>query len=539
MATAAALCIVAGCESDSSRPGSPGEGAVLHYSTIDEPRRLDPAFVKDLYEGVVSGWLYDGLTGFGAGTEIEPRLAERWDVSPDGRTYTFHLRDAVFSDGRPVRSADVRYSFERVLRPETGSDRKWVLDRIAGAQELTSGTTTSLSGLRTPDDHTVEITLSRPSPVFLTMLAMPTGSIIPEGAAGPPGAKPDPKFDEAPVGTGPWTLAGRERDRLLKFAPNERFWGDGPKLDGLVSHIQIDDTVRRRQYEIGNFDIYQVGFQVWDAWRKDPVRSQQLKSVQELRTDFFGFNASKGKLSDPRVRRAVALGVDTGKIFERLQRGRGVRARGPVPPGVPGYREGLAPYEYDPAAAAALLAEAGVETQGPDRLKLEIWYRDEALNAEIVQSARADLEKLGVETTPVARDQAAFRAGIWSGAPDLFLGSWTLDYPDPENALAPTFHSRNIPRQGNQTRFSDPVADRLIEAAEAETDPVRRLSKWQAVEDRVIEQTPWIPLFHRKTYYAVQPEVTGWTPAVMYNADRFTETAIEGAAVKGSASAGL
>src|SRR5690606_29130088 len=171
--------------------------------------------------------------------------------------------------------------------PATLSDRRWVLDRIEGAQEFITGKAAMLSGLTTPDDRTVIITLSRPSPVFLTMLAMPTGSIIREGAAGPVGVKPDESFDRNPVGTGPWVLTKWERDRFLEFRRNEHFWGNKPKLERLVYHVQVDDTVRRRQFEIGKFDIYQVGFQVWDSWRNDPTWSSRMVSVQELRTDFF------------------------------------------------------------------------------------------------------------------------------------------------------------------------------------------------------------------------------------------------------------
>lgn len=520
--SAAALLVapvlLAACSS-SDRPSE----QVLHYSNLDDPRRLDPAFVKDLYEGIVSGFLYDGLTGFGTGTEIEPRLAHTWEVSRDGRTYTFRLRPARFSDGRPVRAQDVRYSFERILHPATGSDRKWVLNRIAGAREFTSGTANSLRGLVTPDERTVQITLDSPSPLFLTMLAMPTASIIPEGSAGAAGQKPDPAFDAKPVGTGPWVLSRRERDRLLEFTPNKHHWGNLPKLDRLIYHVQVDDTVRRKQFEIGALDIYQVGFQAWDSWRRNPPAGVELKPVQELRTDFVGINTSRPPLNDVRVRRALLLGTDREKIFRRLQKERGVLAAGPVPPEIAGHRSELTPLPYDPGRAGELLSEAGVTTSGPDRLQLGIWYREEALNSEIVHSIKADLEELGIEVTPVPRDQAALRSGIWSGAYDLFLGSWTLDYPDPENALAPTFHSRNIPRQGNQTFFSDPETDRLIEAAEKEVHPQKRIQAWQLVEDRVREQSPWIPLFHRQAWYAVQPEVQGWTPALMYNAERFKE----------------
>ena len=116
---------------------------------------------------------------------------------------------------------------------------------------------------------------------------------------------------------------------------------------------------------------------------------------------------------------------------------------------------------------------------------------------------------------------------IYNGQPDLFLWSWWLDYPDIENALVPCFHSRNIPRQGNRAHFSDPAVDKLLDEAEATADPAARIAKFQEAEDAVIEECPWVPLFHRKSFSVVQPWVKGWNPALMFNASRYTGVSIE------------
>src|SRR5436305_1894768 len=127
-----ALAVLYGCgkSRNTEKLPSPRSADTLVYSDIDEPKRLDPVFIKDLYEGRISGMIHDGLVNFGKGADVEPGLAAKWEVSPDGKTYTFHLREAKFANGQPVTSGDVRYSFTRVLRPETNSDRKWVLNRI-------------------------------------------------------------------------------------------------------------------------------------------------------------------------------------------------------------------------------------------------------------------------------------------------------------------------------------------------------------------------------------------------------------------------
>lgn len=509
------LCCAAlgGCSGE----GDLREETTLHYSQTDEPRRLDPAFIKDLYEGIVSGFLYDGLVIFGNGSEVEPGLAKRWNISDDGREYTFHLRaDAQFSDGRPVTSADVGYSFTRILRPETNSQRKWVLDKIAGARAVIAGTTTTLAGIETPDAHTVKIRLSSAYPPFIVMLAMPNAVIIPEGAAGID--TPDPEFDRNPVGTGPWILDKWLHDQRLIFRRNPNYWGEGPFLEHLVYHIQTEDSVRYRQFDAGNFDIIQVGFQAHEAWQNDPVRARLTTAIQELRTDYIGIMCSRKPLDDVRVRAAVSHAIDREMIFRDLQKGRGVIAGGPVPPGIDGYVAPAPEYPYDPDKARELLAQAGHR-----ELALEFVYREEPLNAEIASAVKDMLAQVGVMVQLMPRDQAALREAIHEGTADLFLGSWTLDYPDIENALYPPFHSKNIPRQGDQTHFSNPDVDAVLTAARTEGDNARRIALYQQAEQLVREQAPWVPLFHRKVYYAVQPNVKGWMPVLIYNAERFNE----------------
>jgi len=508
------LVLLSGCRRSNNAPAQ--NSTQLNYAQIDEPRKLDPAFVKDLYEGIVSGFLYDGLVVFGKGAEVEPGLAERWEISPDGRTYTFHLRDAKFSDGKAVTSADVRYSFTRILKAETLSDRKWVLDRIVGAQEVTSGTATELAGLATPDARTVVITLQQPYPVFLTMLAMPNAAIIPEGSAGID--KPDPNFNQKPIGSGPWMLTKWVHDQRLEFERNPHFWSERPRLERLVYHIQLEDQVRRAQFESGKHDLYQIGFQAHEAYVGTRSSKYETTSVQELRTDYIGIMCHKPQLSDKRLRQAIARAIDRDTIFEKLQKGRGVLAHGVVPPGTPGYRNDLPLASHSTSAARELLQQVGAAN-----LKLDLWFRQEPLNSEIASQVQSDLQAAGLQVTLVPRDQASLRMGIHEGQADLFLGSWTLDYPDMENALYPPFHSRNIPRQGNGSHFSNAEVDALLDRARSEADPQARIALYQQVEDHIREECPWVPLFHRRTFYAVQPNVRGFTPALMYNADRFTD----------------
>jgi ABC-type transport system substrate-binding protein len=241
-------------------------------------------------------------------------------------------------------------------------------------------------------------------------------------------------------------------------------------------------------------------------------------AIQELRTDYIGIMCSKKPLDDVRVRQALSHAIDRDLIFRHIQKGRGVVAGGPVPPGIEGHVSPPPAYPYDVRKARALLKVAGHAA-----LPLELYYREEPLNGEIAQAVKAALEDAGVKVTLVPRDQAALRQAIHEGRAGLFLASWTLDYPDIENALYPPFHSSNIPRQGNQTHFRNAEVDIVLQQARDEGDNAKRIALYQQAEVLVRQQAPWIPLFHRKVYYAVQPRVSGWTPALIYNADRFSE----------------
>lgn len=532
----ACICVILfGCggENNSSSRGGTGNSTtstaqtgtaagqkVFNYTNIEEPRKLDPAYTYDVYEGIINGLMYDGLVLFGEGSNVVPGLAEKWEISPDGKVYTFHLREAKFSNGKPVTSADVRYSFTRILRPETVSDRKWLFDKIVGSDEVTSGTAKELTGLETPDPKTVKITLKQAYPPFLTKLAMPNGVVIPENSAG--AEKPDPAFDKAPIGSGPWVLDKWLRDQRLEFRRNEHFWGKKPNLDRFIYNVQLDSRVAQRQFEVGNFDIMDINFTIYSQWLRDPKKREQMIPVPELNTYYVGFMNSKPKFADKRVRQAIVQAINRKAIFENLQKGRGTLAHGSVPPGIEGYREGLKPREYDPELAKRLLAEAGA-----GNLEIDLWYRDEALGTEMMSAAQKDLEKVGIKVNAMRRDWPSVREAIYSGQADMFFNSWWLDYPDIENALEPSFHSRNIPRQGNGAHYSNPAFDAIIAQADGEADPKKRIELFQKAEDIIIEDCPWVPLFHRKSNVIVQPWVKNYKPYLMYNAGRYEEVDID------------
>lgn len=517
---ATAALMFAGCGGGSSSSDSGNTLNVYNYVNTDEPKHLDPAFVYDVYESIVNGLLFDGLVNF-EGSEAVPGLAEKWEISEDGTSYTFFLRaNAKFSDGKPVTSEDVKYSFTRVLDAATNSDRKWVLQEIEGADVLSTGESKELAGVATPTPQTVDIKLKRRFTPFLKKLAMPAAAIVPKGIA-----DTDQKmreFDRNPIGAGPWVLSKWEHDQFLEFVPNEHYWGGKPKLEKFVYNVQVDDNVQRQQYKVGQIDQYIIGFTAWDKWVEDPKQKEALVELPELNTYFIAINHTKEKFKDKRVRQALAMAIDKKTIFEKIQKSRGHLAKGVVPVGVEGYRPDVKGIDYNPDGAKALLAEAGVSN-----LSVDLWIRSEAQNDEIAAIVKDNMEAVGIQLNIMRRDLASLREGIYNGATDLYTYSWWLDYPDIQNALEPTLHSRNIPRNGNGAHFNNPVYDQLLDQADSENDPAKRMELYQQAEDLAIDEVAWIPTYHRTSYVAVQPWVKNYKPTLMPNGMKFLDVEVD------------
>src|SRR5688572_16356280 len=200
-----------------------GESAPQRNSVVDsrdtyDPRSLDPALSTDVPTGRAVSYVFDGLTRFTPDARVEPGLAQRWDVSTDGLTYTFHLRRGVtFHNGAPFTAQHVVRTFHRALDPATKGGRAEPLAPIKGSADFASGKVKSVSGLVAPNDSTVVITLSEPLASFPKLLAMPVASIVPDSTP--------PDFGQHPVGTGPWKFVEWKHDDYLKFVRNTSYWG--------------------------------------------------------------------------------------------------------------------------------------------------------------------------------------------------------------------------------------------------------------------------------------------------------------------------
>lgn len=488
---------------------------LVDSSDTYDPRSLDPALSTDVPTGRAVARVFDGLTRFTARAEVVPGLATRWDVSRDGRTYTFHLRAGVrFHDGTSFSARDVRHTFERVLDPRTKGGRGWPLYPILGAREFAAGKGRSIAGLRVVDDSTVQFTLTEPFAIFPKMLAMPVAAIVPRRIPA--------DFGEHPVGTGPWRFVEWRHDDYLKFARNPDYFGGAPASDSLMARIIPEQSTAEAEFESGNVDVLQVPPREGPSWKANDETRPLLQSAPSLRFIYAAINTTRGPLRDPRVRQAINYAVDRRMLLERIWGGQGSLAAGVIPPSLAGYDSARAPYPYDTLRARALLREAGY----PHGIRIELWTSQTEGFPRLAQTIQAYLAKVGIRATIVQRDASSMREAARNGKTDLALKDWYADYPDAENFLYPLLHSANSGVGGNVSFYHSAAYDSLVSAARRETDEARRVAMYREADAMEFRDAPMLYLFFYNELWAVQPWLRGWTVPVIFNGQRWTHARI-------------
>jgi peptide/nickel transport system substrate-binding protein/oligopeptide transport system substrate-binding protein len=506
----------------------PGEVDVFHLVLEVSPNKLDPAFVVDVAEGEIAAMIFQGLVRFTPDGRISADAASSWRISEDGKRYEFVLdRRCRFANGRRVSADDVVFSFERLLAPGFNSPRKWVLDRIDGADAFAKGDASSIAGLRAPNDSTVVIELGEPFRPFLMLLAMPAAMIIPReevvreesfhGEDVAPAAASS-QFAGHPVGSGPWQLESWERGNVLTLTPNTHHPEHNRFLRALRFRIIPEAFTRIAEFESGALDVLKVPSAELSRFLGSEEYRRKIQSVPELRVLYIGLNNTRGPLRDVRVRRALNLAVDVVRIIEVLAGGEAVRAAGAVPPTLAGYKE-RSPYPYDPRGAREMLRAAGY----PDGFGIDVWQRDSPEGNRIVEAIQGYLGQVGVEVRIVKREWSAFKEAVSMGKVDAFFLDWYADYPDAENFLYPLFHSNNTGGGGNRAFFRDDRVDSLIELSQRTVNDSTCYELYAKTDSLVYSQAPWIYLYFPKLFEVVADNVAGYRIPFLYLARDYGE----------------
>jgi peptide/nickel transport system substrate-binding protein/oligopeptide transport system substrate-binding protein len=501
-----AAAAVAGCSAE--HRGTPKAEQLFRFRLREDPPTLDPAMVTDNLSEAVCSNVFRGLVALDPESlAVVPAVAVSWTVSPDALTYTFRLReDAVFHNGRAVTSEDVAWSFRRLLRKETDSPRRWLLEPIAGAAAFTAGGAADIEGLRTPDPRTVVLRLGKPFAPFLGMLTMTGASIVPREAY----EDPAKGYLRAPVGCGPFRVTRWEQSNVIEMRAFDRYYGGRPAIDRVLVRIIENRLSALEEYRAGGLESLDEVPQEITPDLKDDVHVYPFMGV-----GYIGFNLDLPPFrGNPALRKAFNYAVDKEYLWKVLLPGANTTGRGIIPPGIPGFDPDLPGYPHDAAKAVSLLAQAGYPA-GRGLPPITLWVNTSEENRQIAQQVQSDLKSIGVTIAIKEVDWAAYIQAVQGtedkpGAAQMFRFGWSLDYPDADAILRQQLHSKNVGPAGNYFRYRNPEFDRLVDQALGLTDPVARVDLYRRAERiAVMDDAVWLFLNYYGSMTLFKPYVKG------------------------------
>ena len=490
--------ILTGCQRSQGSP----ETTLTLYGI--DPITLDPAVSGEMISHEYIQQIYSGLVRLDENLEPAPDIGERWDISQDGCTYTFHLRrDVRFQDGREVNAHDFKYSLERACRPATGSlTAATYLGDIVGVDKMLSGEMAEISGVRVVDDYTLEITIDTPRSYFLAKLTYPVAFVVDRNEAELGG-----EWWREPNGTGPFRLKTWEEENLLVLERNEHYYREKAGVGEVA--FQLWGGVPMNLYEVGEIDAADVNINYVDKVT-DPAGNfyQELKIEPELSFSYIGFDHTRPPFDDANVRHAFSMAIDKDKLVKLVFRNMMERADGILPPGIPGFNENLAGLPFDPEMARKLIADSrygSVETLPPITLTTMGWggLIPSSLEA-IVQEWRRNL---GVEVTVRQLEPEQFLYHLKEEKDEMYDMGWVADYPHPQNFLEILFRTGE---DNNAGEYSNPEVDDILDRAGVEMDYDASLALYQEAEQMLVNDAACIPLWFSKNYYLVKPYVSGY-----------------------------
>ncbi|WMS43578.1 ABC transporter substrate-binding protein [Acuticoccus sp. MNP-M23] len=475
---------------------------VLVVGQIAEPKSLDPHAVTAVNDFRILVNLYDGLVRFKDGTlEVEPALSESYDVSDDGLTYTFQLRDGItFHDGTPFNAEAVVFNFERMLN----EDHPF---HDTGPFPL-SFFFSAVDKVEAVDDATVRFTLKEPYAPFLSNLAYPTGLIVSPAAVEAGGAD----FGRNPAGTGAFKFADWTPNQRVVLEKNADYWDGAPPLEAVVFRPITDANTRLAEMLSGGIDVMvETPPDAVAQFRDDAAFTVYEQAGPHLW--FLILNTKEGPFADKRIRQAANYAINKGALTKDILQGTAEVAAGPTPPAFAwAHDDTLEPYPYDPEKAKALLAEAGYDgtpvtfyvTEGGSGMLDPV-----AMGTAI----QADLEAVGMKTEIETYEWNTYLGLVnpgLEGKADMAEMAWMTNDPDTLPFL--TLRSEALPSEGgfNSGYYSNPEVDTLLEEARRATDQDERATLYKKMQEIVADDAPWVFVANWKQNAVTNDRVEGF-----------------------------
>ncbi|NLG65386.1 MAG: ABC transporter substrate-binding protein [Actinobacteria bacterium] len=475
-------------------------GGTLVAAWAQEPVGFDPHITSAMSSYQILTNVIDNLVTLDAQQNIVPELAESWTVSDDGLTMTFDLRDGVaFSNGTPLVAGHFKTVFDRLLDPDTGSGNAW---RMAGVESVEA-----------PDDSTVVLNLSAPTPGLLGHLAVSKALGVFD-----PVSVEDGTINTRPIGTGPFMITDFQPGTRILLEKNPNYWRDGlPYLDAVDIRILGDETVRRTALVTGEVDwVFSIPAQsVAELQARDDVIVDATPAGAYY---YIGVNVREGPLADERVRQAIAYAINRDNIVQAAEFGNAQVTQDPIPENS-AWAFGYAPYEQNLDRARELLAEAGYA----DGFEMAIMPTTE-IQATIraAQVVQADLAAVGIRSNINTLEWAEWLQEQGEGNFDTFICSWN-GLVDPDDFFYAQHRTGEV---FNFTGYSNPTVDELLDEGRVLADFDQRFTIYEQVNQHIVDEAPYIYLYNPLQIHAYAPYVQGFQTRADQSV-RFHETWLE------------
>lgn len=441
--------------------------------------------------------------GYDGDLNVNPDLAESWDISDDGLTYTFHLRQGVkFHTGQELTADDVKFTFERLYDPTLASPASMFGTFIVGVQDKLEGKASDVPGIQVIDKYTIQFTLTQPYGAFLAELVTPALGILCKEEVEKWGAD----YGVHPSGTGPFKLKDWIRGEKIVLEANKDYYDGPPALDGVEIYVIEDEATGILKFENGELDAYDVPTAELDRLSSDPKWKDQILRIPALDTYYFQLNNFSPPLDDVRVREAIAHAIDRQAILDKIVK-TGQMAYTVLPPGMPCYNPDINHFDYDPARSKELLKEAGLE----DGFTLKVLQRTQGdTTADIIDAIVAQLAEVGITAEQEVVERSAFWDIVYKGQTDSYYLSWWADFADPHNFFSYIWRSQPETEE-SKNMYVNPTVDALIDQAATTTDMDERCELYHQIEQIGIEQdVQRVWLWHMETLRIKQPWVKNY-----------------------------
>jgi oligopeptide transport system substrate-binding protein len=509
------LVLLPGC-GRAARPATAVDTLVIGNGA--EPLDLDPHIVTAYTDQNILLALYEGLTAIDEKTsQAIPAAAASWEQSPDGLSWTFHLRPGLaWSNGEPLVAADFAASWRRILNPDLGAENAYLLYAIRGAQDYNEGRSKDPStvGIETPDERTLRILLGHPVPYLPVLAALPSWfPVNPRVVASFKGMTARGAAWTRPgnlVGNGPFVLEEWQPNARIVVARNPRYWDAGSVALRRLVFLPVENPgTEERQFRAGQLQVtYALPLPKIGEYREH--EPSLLRVDPFLQTFFLRFNTTRKPLGDERVRAALSLAIDRATLSSRVLSGAYPAAFSFTPPDCGGYTA-RARVAFDPERARALLAQAGFPG-GKGFPSLEVQVRNDEVQPRVLEALQEMWRReLGIQVTIATLEQKSWLENQRTLAYAISTSGWAGDFLDPV-----TFLDLFVGSGGNNwTGWSDPAYDALVRQASSTLDASARPGAFQPVEAYLLEHGPVAPLYYGAHAYLIRPEVHGWEPALL------------------------